>query len=523
MGPQPTYEELMSGPGIASLPDQDAADRIGHLVDASDDVLAEDGIARALEWCDELEKRPLPDNLVMTVAYFRSNAWAARFKRDVANRPESWHWEQPIKAQQIFWLRRVMANPAFQQWHEVRRCQTITNLGTCFSNVGRFVEAIELYTRAISIIPHFWEAIGNRGATYFTYGRSDYDMGHSCALFIAAHDDLKLSVKMGEIDGSNPGGLGFFRALLDQLNAGVNIEAERKAITLDGYSLGRSIAEKYYRSWCLQNSLFLNTLNDIGYHDVAAIDGLSLPDFATKIKEPPSVLGFFNQLKQEFVSARLLYFEGIQQDATPHFSDREVKLVNTLDYPAYGLRVEKTKIAFRMAYSLLDKIAYFLFYYMKLPMEARQVSFRSIWRESSKKNAPIRGQFEKSENLAFRGLYWLSKDIFDEEFQETTEPDARELNEIRNHLEHKYLKAHTETLGVFLTKEGAHRRTDDLAYSVHEQDLASKTLRLLKLTRAALIYLSLGMHREEDRRRAANKDAYRAPMHLDEWKDEWKR
>ena len=71
------------------------------------------------------------------------------------------------------------------------------------------------------------------------------------------------------------------------------------------------------------------------------------------IGEPPVLTGFFNQLKQEFVSARWLYFEGIHSESA-HFSDRKVLLYNTLDYPAFGLAVEKTKVAFRMAYRCSD-------------------------------------------------------------------------------------------------------------------------------------------------------------------------
>ena len=49
---------------------------------------------------------------------------------------------------------------------------------------------------------------------------------------------------------------------------------------------------------------------------------------------------------------RRVLWEGIKSDE-PHFSDREVLLYNTLDYPSYGLSVEKVKMAFRMAYSIL--------------------------------------------------------------------------------------------------------------------------------------------------------------------------
>jgi len=50
------------------------------------------------------------------------------------------------------------------------------------------------------------------------------------------------------------------------------------------------------------------------------------------------------------------------------------------------------------------------------------------------------------------------------------------------------------------------------SYSVQRQDLEAKTLRVFKLTRAALIYVSLGMHREERCRAAKRGKGLIAPM-----------
>jgi hypothetical protein len=252
-------------------------------------------------------------------------------------------------------------------------------------------------------------------------------------------------------------------------------------------------------------------LNDLGPRPIAARDVLLLPTFATAIDEAPVLAGFFNQLKQEYVSARWLYYEGVTEDE-PHVSDHDVLLYNTLDYPALGLAVEKVKLAFRMAYSLLDKAAFFLNRYMGLGIPEHKVNFRSVWRE--KEGAPVRAQFEASENWPFRGLYWLSRDLFEPEFKALIEPDAQYVAELRNHLEHKYVKV--VSMGV------PDHLDDDFAHAVSRADLEARTLHLLRLARAALIYLSLGMHKEEQRRRAASPDALEAPMVLDLWEDEWK-
>jgi tetratricopeptide (TPR) repeat protein len=146
----------MHGTGVNGLSDEDAVVRIGYLVDAADDALEEEGIFRALEWSDEVSSRQLSNSLKMTLTYVRANAWAARYRRDVAGRPESWRWEQPLMVQQIYLLRQVLTNPEFEHGDQFRRCQVLTNLGNCLSSVGRFVEALEFYTRALKIVPYFW-------------------------------------------------------------------------------------------------------------------------------------------------------------------------------------------------------------------------------------------------------------------------------------------------------------------------------------------------------------------------------
>jgi len=89
----------------------------------------------------------------------------------------------------------------------------------------------------------------------------------------------------------------------------------------------------------------LNPLNDLGPHAIAAQDVLMLPPVVThfwKVPTMPALQGMYNQLKQEFVSARYLYYEGTTSEAL-HLSDKDVRLYDTLDSPAYSLAVEKTK------------------------------------------------------------------------------------------------------------------------------------------------------------------------------------
>ena len=106
-----------------------------------------------------------------------------------------------------------------------------------------------------------------------------------------------------------------------------------------------------------------------------------------------------------------------------------------------------------------------------------------------------------------RGLYWLSRDLLDPSFSQSTAPDAQALAEIRNQIEHRYLKVHE----IFAGKPGFQKKVpgdvfvDTLAYSIGRRDLDDKALRLLKLSRAAIIHLTLAMDFEEKRRRRASR------------------
>ncbi|MEN5371423.1 LA2681 family HEPN domain-containing protein [Luteimonas sp. TWI406] len=124
------------------------------------------------------------------------------------------------------------------------------------------------------------------------------------------------------------------------------------------------------------------------------------------------------------MSARFMLWESGKSEEA-HFSDRDVLLLNTLDYPAFGLATEQLKMAFRVAYSIFDKIAFFLNRYLALGMGPRQVNFRAVWTEG--KNKALRSRIAGSKNWPLRGLYWLSKDLFEEGAQDLLEPDARRI------------------------------------------------------------------------------------------------
>ncbi|KAB8198107.1 hypothetical protein FKV24_003790 [Lysobacter maris] len=504
------------GPNLDGLSDLQAFEIIGLLVDQAADEGNLTLVDHALALADQLQERDLTPEQLALLDYFRANAWACRYQQQHANSPTAWDFDQPEVGQQLLLLRQAAHGPGFAAMAPMRQCQVLTNLGNQLDTLGRFIEARACWDAAIEIDSNFWMAIANRARALMFYAEALYDSGHRCVFAYHAHRALIEAVALiaSHPHLGDPHLSEKFSTFAETIARHFDLDAIAKSYRPDGGCLGRSEDERGYRRWCLSNTLFLNPLNDVDKAPIAARDILNLPSFTTSLGEPPVVIGMFNELKQAFASARWLLWEGTRAEDA-HFSDRGVMLFNTLDYPSYGLGVEKLKMAFRLSYSIFDKIAYFLNYYLQLGQQEHKVNFRSIWREQNGK--VLRERIAGSKNWPLRGLYWLSKDLFEEGMKNSTDPDAREIADLRNHLEHRYFKIHEYSLPAHPRDSPSY---DPVAYTISRTDFERRALRLLQLARSALIYLSLAMHHEE---RGRNRDGLFMPMHLDIWRDNWKR
>jgi hypothetical protein len=513
----------LSDRAIRKLSDEEAFDHIGLLIDLSADAGFARGAQRALYLLDELEQRALIPAHCALLNYFRANAWS--LKGHLAGHRRSWAWEQPETLQEILALSRAASHEGFIALDKVRQCQILTNRANLLNGVGRFIDALEGWDHALRILPQFAMANGNRAAGLKYYSGTLHDPGHQAYFLLAAHDAAVVATsKKALIDAEYPPSVAAgFQALASDISAHSPIDAIRASQDLDSFSLGRSKKEQSYRRWCLNERLFLNPLNDLGPHTIAARDVLTLPTL-TEVSMPekaghlvPPVFGYYNQMKQEFASARYLLFDGITTSGV-HFSDRGVLLYNTPDYPKFSLGTEQVRASFRIAYSLLDKIAYLINSYWAPGKAEDRISFRSIWFQESK--SALHPRFVKYENWPLRGLFWLSKEIFDEELKQTTSPDARELHGLRNHLEHKYLQVH-EGLASAVMPEGS--SVGVLGKSISSIEMEAKALRVMKIARSALCHLSLAIGQEEKLRAKKRPKGMLLPMTISTWEDKWKR
>ena len=206
-----------------------------------------------------------------------------------------------------------MRHRGYEKLDVIRRCQIQTNLGNQLSHIGRIVEALPRWEMALAIRPQFAMALGNLGYGLKQYGHALYDHGHARVFFAMAHARLTAALAPeAEYESYDRDHVkAQFAELRTDIEQNVDVEAVRASIKLDSHDIGDSDDERDYRRWVLDERLFLNPLNDLGPYTIGARDILSLPNYVTAIKEPPTFIGFFNQMKQEFVSARWFLYEAI--------------------------------------------------------------------------------------------------------------------------------------------------------------------------------------------------------------------
>jgi hypothetical protein len=349
------------------------------------------------------------------------------------------------------------------------------------------------------------------------YGQMLHDAGHRQLFLRLAYADLQEALTQPLYEEARTA----FKRQVVKIESWFKPGSLAQPVDFKSFPLGSTDEEIAYRTWCMRERLFLNPMNDLVTESVAAHDILTTPSIVTSIDEGPRYLGFYNQMKQEYVSARFLLYEALTVRKA-HYSDREVFLFDTYDYASYGLAAEKLKMAFRTFYSLLDKTGFFVNAYFALGIAEGAVNFRTLWYEKGRPEKGLKASLRDRKNWPLRGLYWLSRDLVndDADVHAALEPDAKELAEIRNQLEHRYLKLHSEMPAKARAERGP--LADDLAYSLWRRDLERRTRRLAKLVRASMIYLTLAIGVEERGRAAERKPGMIVPMALDSFPDEWK-
>lgn len=485
------YDEILNLDNLNDCEPNQVVGILGFIFETSREHCNVNDLKIALDFSENQNLDNFNDHDKMIFHYNVANGWSYfQMLTQVINSDDFWAFKFQELEKQIINLRLALILSEKIN-DDFNKCQILTNLGNLFSHIGRFSEAQLYWHKALEIIPDFPMAVGNIGFGLFHYAKSLYDRGHQSVFFKFAYKYLTDSLQ----SNIYPEAKQSFSALAQDLEERFDNKQLKDLKGLGDYELGKSKGEQQYRKWCLVNKLFLNPINDVTIESIAAHDCILLPTMTLEFNQSPVYQTIFNQLKQEFVTGRFLLFEGITLKRR-HYSDKGNLQMDTLDYSTYSFSIEKVKIAFRMCYSILDKIGYLLNDYLDLGFKPEQVSFRKIW-YIYKKNEPdgLNSKISDTKNWAFRGLYWLSKDLYEKkdlEFVSSIEPDAKDLALMRNYIEHKSFK--TVEFGELSIVDNG------LTFLISRTEFELRTLKLFRLVRAAMIYLSLGINQEESKK-----------------------
>lgn len=503
---------LLATNSIANETPQDAVHILGQLVNHAMELHDETAAHHAIRLAGDLPIDTWPAPIRAYTYYTLANAYDELRKHQTEQLANAWSWTADFDTG-LLYLRQAANDEGFDHLPPAHRCQILTNLGNSLSSIGRIIEALDSWNRALRIDPAFAMARASRGYGLTFYAQALYDTGHQSVFLWHAYHDLNTAIPTVPY----PDAKASFATLRDEISARLNPAILDEPPTFEDFPLGTSSDETAYRTWCLTHRLFLNPLNDITTESIAANDVLLTPSIVVRAGEAPLIQGLFNQLKQEYATARFLLHEGLHR-RVPRYPDKDVKLWNTLDYPSYGTSIELVKLAYRANFSLLDKVAYLLNHYLELNINERKVAFQTLWYEKQDRTRGLAPFFANRPNLALRGLHWLSRDL-NKKGERQLAPDAALLATIRDHLEHKYLKVHEPDWAL---AKGDPHRTDTLAENIERGTLEAKALRVTKLARAAIIYLTLAIHIEEHLREKARGDSKIIGIPLDPYEDDWK-
>jgi len=170
--PEDTYNRLLAKHDLVGLDGDKALWLIGTLTDLSKRLRRTEGLEQARRLTEELHLRELSADRKALSYYFLANVWANLRVLAGEDRGE---WEKPELERELYNLRMALRHEATPGFESERVCQMLTNLANVLFGVGRPVEAIQCWDRALQRLPHFSMARGNRGHGLFYYAAALYD------------------------------------------------------------------------------------------------------------------------------------------------------------------------------------------------------------------------------------------------------------------------------------------------------------------------------------------------------------
>lgn len=357
--------------------------------------------------------------------------------------------------------------------------RVLTNLGNLYDTVGRPVEAIDCYERALRRDQSFGMALGNKAivmealapitrysTTYrvyahqlyqsaFTHEQSIIDIGGPEALESFQNRDNELVRRFTESGNAK---------LLDK-----DLRHEH----YDESSLSDFV--KFYTDFCIRHDLYLN-LHIVDKTASASVGDAIVPRLITRTGDGDEqqyvhdIIFRLNEITEAYITARMSLVQS--QYTNPDFSaiSNQTTLVNLHDYSVSNIYVGYLKAAYKEAFSALDKIAVLINHYLGLGLPEDHCYYRDVWYErdanGEMRDPPVISSKVKAQGFRLFGLYQLCQELCGSKY-----------SHIRNALTHRYLRVYRAVKGP----KGTYMF----------EDLTQTTVDALYRIKCAIMYASL--------------------------------
>lgn len=349
------------------------------------------------------------------------------------------------------------------------------NLGNCYDHLGRTVEALECYEKALELEANEPMAFGNKGIALCKYS---FLLGKRFkTILIDAHYFISTALDLGVVPGSEES-FKWWLTWIEKHFEDKNVF--KNPPNFPGYKIESQFElDKYIKEFIIEEKLYLNVCSFCQKCDASIGDTIIIEEMKVPLDKDSfdnnlffRLTSYLNQIKEDYISARFLLILSQYENLNLNFAYNEATFVDTLDYSIYNMNTQLLKLSFKNFYDILDKIAFFINDYLNLNHEVWQIDFRKIW-YSKWKGKPIDSIIDekiiKTNSYGLNALYDIHWD-----FEEGG--PYNNLRKTRNALTHRYVK-----IKMFCDVE-----TEE---EMKEETFLNQTLKLSKIVRNAIFYL----------------------------------
>ena len=372
-------------------------------------------------------------------------------------------------------LRRKLLEPKF-----LASC--LVNYANLLRDLGRHVEAIDYYYDCLKLYPEHAVAMGNCGSVLqelinFSVVHNSKILYEIWRLFKEAnHKELQLEKLAGKHTVSQYQNA--FTAFEEYLFFNVGGAKKLEESILKWKKVHKWKPSSFLKQ--LRDDRLLLTVNPrptncpSEYKDDICWPRICMPLNDAGKEWFQSLVHTFNHIKEDFATARYLYYKSLSQDTELINSSQITHYLQTLDYADFGLRSGLLKTSLRIAVDCLDKCACFLNFYLKIDHSQDDVTWDRIWYKKLDRKRGIHPEIKRrlTSNSALGALYDIKKEI-----HILSDQSIFMYKNLRNYATHQSL---------VLYREGTN---EDTITHYKLQTFQETTFLLLRTIKAAIIYL----------------------------------